>query len=87
MVFYQKDTIEGNMHSFSVKELDQLIENHQQEKKNSSKLLIGYKLFHDLMNDTKFHTEVTDSALSPTKRKYKNLKIKVTTDKYQLHFE
>jgi len=75
------------MHSFSVKELDQLIENDLKEKKKSSKLLIGYKLFHDLMNDPKFHAEVTDSALSATKRKYKNLKIKVTTDEYQLHFE
>lgn len=53
MVFYQKDTIEGNMHSFSVKELDQLIENDLKEKKKSSKLLIGYKLFNDLMNDPK----------------------------------
>jgi hypothetical protein len=88
MVFYQKDTIEGNMHSFSVKkELDQLIENDLKEKKKSSKLLIGYKLFNDLMNDPKFYAEVTDSALSATKRKYKNLKIKITTDKYQLHFE
>ncbi|NNH79256.1 hypothetical protein HLH17_16730 [Acinetobacter sp. ANC 5380] len=75
------------MHSFSVKELDQLIENDLKEKKKSSKLLIGYKLFHDLMNDPKFHAEVTDSALSAIKRKYKNLKIKVTTDEYQLHFE
>ncbi|RLL35609.1 hypothetical protein D9K79_18440 [Acinetobacter cumulans] len=73
------------MHSFSVKELDQLIENDL--KKKSSKLLIGYKLFNDLMNDPKFYAEVTDSALSATKRKYKNLKIKITTDKYQLHFE
>ncbi|MFA3130249.1 MULTISPECIES: hypothetical protein [Acinetobacter] len=75
------------MHSFSVKELDQLIENDLKEKKKSSKLLIGYKLFHELMNDPKFHAEVIDSALSATKRKYKNLKIKITTDEYQLHFE
>jgi hypothetical protein len=75
------------MHSFSVKELDQLIENDLKEKKKSSKLLIGYKLFHDLMSDPKFYAEVTDSALSATKRKYKNLKIKITTDEYQLHFE
>lgn len=63
------------------------IENDLKEKKKSSKLLIGYKLFNDLMNDPKFYAEVTDSALSATKRKYKNLKIKITTDKYQLHFE
>ncbi|MCU4419538.1 MULTISPECIES: hypothetical protein [Acinetobacter] len=75
------------MHSFSVKKLDQLIENDLKEKKKYSKLLIGYKLFHELMNDPKFHAEVIDSALSATKRKYKNLKIKITTDEYQLHFE
>ena len=87
MVLLQKHTSEGKMHSFSVKKLDQLIENDLKEKKKYSKLLIGYKLFHELMNDPKFHAEVTDSALSATKRKYKNLKIKITTDKYQLHFE
>ena len=87
MVLLQKHTSEGKMHSFSVQELDQLIENDLKEKKRSSKLLIGYKLFHDLMNNPKFHNEVTNSALSATKRKYKNLKIKITTDEYQLHFE
>ena len=80
-------TSEGKMNSFSVKELDQLIENGLKENKKSSKLLIGYKLFHDLMSDPKFHAEVTNSALSATKRKYKNLKLKITTDEYQLHFE
>ncbi|WP_250628791.1 hypothetical protein [Acinetobacter pittii] len=52
-----------------------------------SKLLIGYKLFSDLMNDPIFYTEVSNSALSATKRKYKQLKIKITTHQYQLHFE
>ena len=51
MVLLQKHTSEGKMHSFSVKELDQLIENDLKANKKSSKLLIGYKLFHDLMND------------------------------------
>ena len=77
MFLLQKHTSEGKMHSFSVQELDQLIEIDLKEKKRSSKLLIGYKLFHDLMNDPKFHNEVTNSALSATKRKYKNLKIKI----------
>ncbi|QCS13760.1 hypothetical protein E3H47_14675 (plasmid) [Acinetobacter radioresistens] len=75
------------MHSFSVQELDQLIEDDLKTNKKSSKLLIGYKLFYDLMKDPKFHAEVTDSALSATKRKYKGLKLKITTDEYQLHFE
>jgi len=39
------------------------------------------------MNDNKFYAEVTNLALSETKRKYNNLKIKITTDEYQLHFE
>ena len=75
------------MHSFSVKNLDQLIESNIREDKEINKILIGYKLFNELMNDSKFYTEVTESALSSTKRKYKGLKFKITTDEYQLHFE
>lgn len=74
------------MHNFSVKDLDKLIEANFKENKDSSKLWIGYKLFFELMNDSKFYTEVTESAISSTKRKYKGLKLKVTTDEYQLHF-
>lgn len=77
----------GKMHIFSVQELNQLIEDDLKSNKKSSKLLIGYKLFYDLMNDSEFYAEVTDSALSATKRKYKNLKITITTDEYQLQFE
>ena len=80
MLFYQKDTLGANMHSFSVKDLDRLIDENLKENKQSNKLLIGYKLFHELMNDSKFYTEVTESALSSTKRKYKGLKLKMTTD-------
>lgn len=39
------------------------------------------------MSDPKFYEEVTNSALSSTKRKYKNMKIKITTDEYQLNFD
>lgn len=87
MVFVQKYTNEVYMHSFSVEDLDRLIENDLKEENKSRKLLIGYKLFYVLMKDPKFYSEVTKSALSATKRKYKNLKIKITTDEYQLHFE
>jgi len=87
MVFSQKDILEDNMHIFSVKDLDRLIDENLKENKQSNKLLIGYKLFHELMNDSKFYTEVTESALSSTKREYKGLKLKITTDEYQLHFE
>ncbi|MNG53803.1 hypothetical protein D3C78_54340 [compost metagenome] len=75
------------MANFSIKDLDQLIEETLENDKNTHKILIGYKLFSELMSDPKFSVEVTNSALSATKRKYKKLKIKVTTDEYQLHFE
>lgn len=87
MVPVQKHSIEANMYSFSVKDLDQLIETNLKDGKKYSKLLIGYKLFSDLMNDPIFYTEVSNSALSATKRKYKQLKIKITTHQYQLHLE
>ncbi len=87
MIPIQQNSIEVSMHNFSVKDLDQLIETNLKEGKKPNKLLIGYKLFHDLMNEPRFHEEVSNSALSATKRKYKNLKIKITTDEYQLHFQ
>ena len=70
------------MYNFSVSDLDQIIQNILKENKKISKILMGYKLFHELMNDPKFHAEVNNSALSATKRKYKRLKIKITTDEY-----
>ena len=33
---------------------------------------MGYKLFSKFMNDPKFASEVINSALSTTKRKYRN---------------
>ena len=77
-------TIENTMHSFSVQDLDQLIETDRKEGNKPSKILIGYKLFHNLMNDRKFNDEVANSALDASKRKYKKLKIKITTDEYSI---
>lgn len=75
------------MNIISVKELDLLIAKAIKEDKEVNQILIGYKLFSHLMNDSKFAEEITNSALSPTHRKYKKFKIKVTADKYQLHFK
>lgn len=75
------------MQSFTVSDLDELIKQTLSSDKNIGKLLIGYKLFAELMNDSKFSDEVNHSGLSSNKRRYKNLKIKVTTDEYQLCFE
>ena len=50
--------------------LTQLIESYIQEHKESpQKILIGYKAYYDLMGNTSFAEEVTNSALDPNKRK------------------
>lgn len=51
------------------------------------RIILGYKAYGDLINDSVFSKEVTNSALNPNKRKYKKLKIKVTKDDYQIELE
>ena len=68
--------------------LKQLIESYIQEHKESpQKILIGYKAYYDLMGNTSFAEEVTNSALDPNKRKYQKIKIKITKDDYQLELD
>lgn len=52
-----------------------------------SRIILGYKAYTSLMNDSKFYKEVTNSALDPNKRKYRKLKIKVTKDDNQIELE
>ncbi|WP_130802614.1 hypothetical protein [Acinetobacter ihumii] len=68
-------------------DLNQLIDNFKDHKEKPSKILIGYKIYTELMNDSKFKNEVLESALDPNKRKYRKLKIKITQDDYQLKVE
>ena len=68
--------------------LTQLIESYIQEHKESpQKILIGYKAYYDLMGNTSFAEEVTNSALDPNKRKYQKIKIKISNDDYQLELD
>ena len=68
--------------------LTQIIESYIQEHKESpQKILIGYKAYYDLMGNTSFAEEVTNSALDPNKRKYQKIKIKITKDDYQLELD
>lgn len=57
------------MNSFSVSDLDLIIRKDLDQGKKHSKVLIGHKLFGELMNDTNFYSAITNSALSATKRK------------------
>ncbi|MCH4247454.1 MAG: hypothetical protein LKF82_06395 [Acinetobacter populi] len=68
----------------SVKYLNNLIDEALKSGKKPEKLLIGYKAYAELMDHPKFSDEVMNSAMTPDKRKYKKIKIKVTTEEYQL---
>ena len=65
------------MNSFSVSDLALIIRKDLDQGKKHSKVLIGYKLFGELMNDTNFHSEIINSALSVTKRSTRPLKSKL----------
>ncbi|OUY07394.1 hypothetical protein [Acinetobacter populi] len=60
----------------SIKEIEKL--------KKPEKLLIGYRMYFELMQERKFFEEVVGSSMNPNKRKYKQIKIKITQDEYQL---
>ena len=60
----------------SLNYLNELIRNAEKKDKKIDKILLGYKAYYFFMSDSEFHKEVTNSALSPSKRKYKNYKIK-----------
>ena len=72
------------MPNISVKKLDKLIGDAVSKNETPEKILIGYKAYGDLMGDRKFFEVVAGSAMDPSKRKYKNIKIKITQDDYQL---
>ena len=67
----------------TIKKLDDTLSELAVSGKKPEKILLGYKAYADLMNDRKFFEEVAGSAMDPNKRKYKNIKIKVTQDEYQ----
>ena len=67
----------------TVKKLEDTLCKLVTEGEKPVKILLGYKAYGELMNDRSFFEEVVGSAMDPNKRKYKNIKIKVTQDEYQ----
>ena len=67
----------------TVKKLDDTLGELVVNGKKPEKILLGYKVYGELMNDRSFFEEVAGSAMDPNKRKYKNIKIKVTQDEYE----
>jgi hypothetical protein len=72
------------MPNINVKKLDKLIDDMVSKNQTPEKILIGYKAYGELMKDRKFFEEVVGSAMEPSKRKYKKIKIRVTQDDHQL---
>lgn len=72
------------MPNINVKKLDKLIGDMVLKNHTPEKILIGYKAYGELMKDRKFFEEVVGSAMEPSKRKYKKIKIRITQDDYQL---
>ena len=71
------------MSILTVKKLEDTLSKLVAEGKKPEKILLGYKAYAELMDDRKFFEIVAGSAMDPNKRKYKNIKIKVTQDEYQ----
>ena len=72
------------MPNINVKKLDKLIGDMVSKNQEPEKILIGYRAYSELMKDRKFFEEVVGSAMEPSKRKYKKIKIRITQDDYQL---
>lgn len=73
--------------SINFNNLENLLNKLQLQGEKPEKILIGYKAYGVLMGDRKFANEVAGSAMDPNKRKFKNIKIKVTQDEYQLEIK
>jgi len=68
----------------NVKKLDNILSKLIETKRIPKIILIGYKSYSELMKDRKFFEDVVGSSMKPSKRTYKNIKIKVTQDDNQL---
>lgn len=73
--------------NISLDDLNKLIRAAEKKDKKIEKILLGYKAYYFFMSNSEFYKAVTSSALSPSKRKYKDYKIKVTQDDYQIELQ
>ena len=68
--------------------LDETLDKYEAKgkKKAIKKIRIGYMLYAKFMSNKKFAENVMSSSLDPNKRTYRNTKIKITNDEYELTF-
>jgi hypothetical protein len=69
----------------SVKQINKRIDEFQQSGKQAETLKIGYKTYAKLMNEDKFADLLKKDVNDPMIRYYKDIKIKLVTEKH--HFE
>jgi hypothetical protein len=66
----------------SVKQINKRIDEFQESGKKADTLKIGYKTYAKLMNEDKFADALKKDASDPMIRYYKDIKIKVVTEKH-----
>ncbi|MFW1814098.1 hypothetical protein ACG9X6_05455 [Acinetobacter guillouiae] len=69
----------------SVKQINKRIDEFQESSKKASTLEIGYKTYAKLMNEDKFADALKKDPHNTMVRYYKDIKIKLVTEKH--HFE
>ncbi|MFH7807886.1 MULTISPECIES: hypothetical protein [unclassified Acinetobacter] len=76
------------MSELSLDFLDETLDKYEAKgkKKAIKKIRIGYMLYAKFMSNPKFADNVINSSLDPKKRTYRNTKIKITHDEYELTF-
>lgn len=70
------------MSDISLKKINKLIEEFEQEGNKVDRLEIGYKTYAALMLDQKFADKVTKSNEDSKERLYKKIKIKLIAEKH-----
>lgn len=66
----------------SVKQINKRIEECQNSGKEPTVLELGYKTYAKLMNEDKFADALKKDPSNPLLRFYKNIKIKLVTEKH-----
>ena len=67
----------------SVKQINKRIDEFQESSKKASTLEIGYKTYAKLMNEDKFAEALKKDPNNTMVRYYKDIKIKLVTEKHQ----
>ena len=73
---------EKKMADLTAKKVNKLLEEFRQTGKEPEKLVIGYKTYARLMAEDKFAEKVVPSLEDSKERLFKNLKIKLVTEKH-----